>query len=316
MGDPWTNLAVVQEGTVARRQLLAMGLSSRQARRHVDNGRWQVALPGVYIIHTGPPTAIARIWAAVLYCGDGAVAGGRTALGLAQALPRTGPIEICIPHRGGARAVPGISVHRVRDLFARSDRFLSPPRLRTEHAVLDVADREESPEAVCGLVLGVLQRRLTTSRALSAALSRRSRHRWRGLVDDLLAEFTDGVQSPLERRYLRDVERAHRLPPALRNVGATEPDGRQRHRDVRYEKWRLIVELDGQEAHPRSDAFRDMRRDNVVVADRQAVLRHGWRDVAGRPCAVAAQVSAVLAAYGWRGRARPCGPACPVGRTR
>lgn len=57
-------------------------------------------------------------------------------------------------------------------------------------------------------------------------------------------------------------------------------------------------------------AFRDLRRDNDVVAAGDAVLRYGWRDVAGRPCLVAAQIGAVLRGRGWPGLVQLCGPEC------
>jgi hypothetical protein len=55
-----------------------------------------------------------------------------------------------------------------------------------------------------------------------------------------------------------------------------------------------------------------MRRDNAAVVDGRRVLRYGWADVAGQPCAVAAQVATVLRASGWSGTARRCGTQCTV----
>ena len=49
------------------------------------------------------------------------------------------------------------------------------------------------------------------------------------------ADVVDGVQSTLERRYRRDVERPHGLPRGFRN--RSEGDrGRRRYRDVRYRR--------------------------------------------------------------------------------
>jgi hypothetical protein len=47
---------------------------------------------------------------------------------------------------------------------------------------------------------------------------------------------------------------------------------------------------------------------------RDGTLRYGWAGITDRPCRVAVQVAAVLRRRGWAGAARPCGPACPVGR--
>jgi hypothetical protein len=85
--------------------------------------------------------------------------------------------------------------------------------------------------------------------------------------------------------------------------------------DVRYEPFSTVVELDGREAHPVEESFRDLRRDNTGTVAGDRMLRYGWRDVAGRACEVAMQVGDVLHAQGWTGRLRQCGPACPVSET-
>ena len=79
---------------------------------------------------------------------------------------------------------------------------------------------------------------------------------------------------------------------------------------MRYQKWGVVVELDGQGAHPADRAFRDRARDNAAVSEGLAPLRYGWREVAGDPCGVAREVAHVLEARGWSGPVRPCGPGC------
>ena len=138
----------------------------------------------------------------------------------------------------------------------------------------------ESPKQVVDVVLRATQRRLTTPARLGQALQERTRQRWRSLIGDVLADVEAGVASPLERRYARDVEGAHGLPRGLRNAPEADCDG-TRYRDVRYGAWRLVVELDGREAHPTEEAFRDRRRDNRAVSEGDAVLRYGWREVVG-----------------------------------
>lgn len=135
-----------------------------------------------------------------------------------------------------------------------------------------------------------------------------------GLLREVLADIDDGVPSPLELHYRRDVERCHRLPPGARNEVEVQRLGGRWYRDVRYSAWYVIVELDGREAHPAEGAFRDMGRDNVAVADGDVVLRYGWRDIVGDPCGVAAQVGVVLALHGWTGRPQPCSASCTADR--
>jgi very-short-patch-repair endonuclease len=151
---------------------------------------------------------------------------------------------------------------------------------------------------------------LTTAQRLRTAAAGRKRLRWRALVRELLADVVDGVQSTLERRYRNDVERPHGLPRGQRNQ-ADGTRGRRRYRDVRYARWKVVIELDGRAAHPEEWRERDDLRDNEL-ADREGArtLRYGWTSVAARPCATAAQVGRVLVAGGWTGAVTACGPGC------
>lgn len=170
----------------------------------------------------------------------------------------------------------------------------SPPRLSLEDVVLDLCEGAGPAELVDLLTLAVGTRRTSAAR-LRLALRARTRHSRRGLLEELLGDVAAGVRSPLEQRYLDDVERAHRLPTGRRQQRA----GRPYLRDVVYEAYGLVVELDGRLGHTGLGAFRDMRRDNVATLAGEASLRYGSRDVAGSPCAVAWQVGAVLSARGW-----------------
>jgi hypothetical protein len=137
-----------------------------------------------------------------------------------------------------------------------------------------------------------------------------ARHRWRALLNEVLAEVEEGIASPLERRYARDVERRHGLPRGERNRPEDRLGGGRWYRDVRYPRWCTVVELDGQPAHPADQRFRDLRRDNAAMVQGERVLRYGWRDVAGRPSEAAGQVGTVLQARGWPGKPRRCGATC------
>lgn len=128
----------------------------------------------------------------------------------------------------------------------------------------------------------------------------------------LLTEVADGIQSPLERRYLKDVERPHGLPRGARNR-VEGRRGHRRYRDVRYRRFRVVVELDGRAAHPEHDRERDDLRDNELAERGEQTLRYGWRSVTGRRCQVALQVAGLLARNGWAGVATPCGEGGPVG---
>jgi hypothetical protein len=175
--------------------------------------------------------------------------------------------------------------------------------------VLDLVDSAATRAEVVSWVTRACQRRRTTPERLGLALEARKKISWRGLVQALLADVSDGAQSPLEVAYLRRVEAPHGLPRGLRQrhrrVG-----GRTQWIDVEYEGLGLVVELDGRIGHLDDGVFRDRRRDNVSTVRSRSTLRYGWTDVYEEPCAVAAEVAVVLRRNGWSGVHTLCSSTC------
>jgi hypothetical protein len=183
--------------------------------------------------------------------------------------------------------------------------------LPVELAVCDVTDRGRTAAGLVDVVLAVLQQRLTTAERLRAELADRPRHTHRAALIDLLTETTDGVRSPLERRFRADVVEAHGLPAASYNHRDRDDDGQVRYRDARFRDGRVLVELDGRLGHAAAgDTFRDRRRDNRAALSGSVTLRYGWREVAGDACGIAAELASVFVRDGWRGVPTPCGPEC------
>ena len=106
------------------------------------------------------------------------------------------------------------------------------------------------------------------------------------------------------------MERAHGLPAATRQAKFVKPDGSKGFRHRCYEKYGLIVELDGKEFHPDEQRGQDRARDNEAAATIGATLRYGWPDVTRTPCESAAQVYRALRKRGYRGTIRPCSATC------
>ena len=312
--DSWSELAEAQAGVVSRTQLLDLGMSSGAVASRLRSGRWSRLLPGVYLTWTGPRSDLASVWAAVLYAGEASAAGGLTALWLWGVVPAPPDVvTVCVPSTRRVTGQPGLRVLVRRGWAAAVHPAALPPRLRVEEALLDVVAAADDETRVVDLVLRAVNGRHTTPARVLAALARRRRTRWRRLVEELLTEVDDGVRSPLELRWARDVERRHGLPRGERNAADVDATGRRRYRDVRFRRWGLVVELDGREAHPDGARFRDRVRDNAVVERGEVPLRYGWSEVASDPCGVAAQVVRVLQANGWTGAPRPCRPGCPIG---
>jgi very-short-patch-repair endonuclease len=298
-----------QRGIIAYWQAAPVGLSPRTIENFVRYGRWQRLQRGVYAGFTGKPPRDAQLWAAVLRAPHAVLSHESAAEldGLAD-----GPseqIHLTVPADQHWRPVPGVVVHRSRRIDQARHPGLDPPRTMIEETVLDLAEAAPAFDDAFAWIARACQRGLTTPALLRIRMNLRKKLRRRGELEQVLADVNAGVDSVLKYRFLRHVERAHRLPRAQRQAHAPAR-GVAVHRDVLYRGYGVAVELDGRAYYPADERLRDSRRDNAAAAEGIITLRYGWADVAQHPCDVAAQVSAVLRQRGWTGRPRPCGPAC------
>lgn len=303
-------------GVCTAADVRAAGLSDGALRHQLESGQWQRMHRGVYLMGREPADLVTRMWGAHLALGPDSVAAAATAAqywDLVDVDPAVqAPVSMLVPDTC-RRQVPGTVVRRVPNPVARAHPARLPPVLSVENAVLDVAATSVSEKQVVEAVLRACRLRLTTPERLTATAAELPRLRRRGLVRELCAESAAGVQSPLERRYARDVARAHGLPPAARQVRASGPGGRAVYRDLLYAEARVIVELDGRLGHEdEASAVHDQLRDNDAAITGHVTLRYGWLAVVGQPCAGAGQVAQVLRSRGWAGRPRRCGAGCTI----
>jgi hypothetical protein len=308
-------LARIQNGVFSRRQAIRAGLTVDLIRSRVRRQVWRPLFPGVYTILTGQPGRSARLWAAVLYSGSGALLSHETAAelqGLADA--PSDPIHITVPGQRKVIPAEGIIIHRSDRALAAALGRTYPPRTKIEETVLDLTQTAATFDDVCGWVTRAFARDLTDEARLTAAIAVRTKLRWRADLQELITAAAGGDHSVLEYRYDRDVERAHGLPVAGRQVPFTGPGGRRGRRDRVYTEYGVVVELDGRQAHPEENQWRDKARDNAAAVDGQQTLRYDWTRVTRHPCETAAQVAKVLSKHGWDGQPRPCSPGCPVRR--
>lgn len=303
-------VTIVQDGVVARSQLLELGASPHDIKRMLRRKELFRVVPGVFLEHNGPPTRRQREWVAVRACWP-------CALTLESALPTMAPpiVHVAIGSTRTVRPVPGVQAHRTPDLAQRVDWNRSPPRVRVEHALIDVASaRRSQPLAVFRLLADVVQTRATTAGRVAAVLRER-RVAGRALLLDMLGDLESGACSVLEREYLRLVERPHGLPTGHRQAPGTAA-GRPTARDVSYDEHGLVVELDGRAFHDSAAARdRDAERDlDARVDDEATTVRLTYGLVLGSPCRTAARVALLMQRLGWRGQPHPCGiTGCAVG---
>ncbi|QDB78024.1 type IV toxin-antitoxin system AbiEi family antitoxin domain-containing protein [Georgenia wutianyii] len=308
-------LAARRHQVLTRPEALAAGATDRELRHRVSTGAWQRAYPGVYVIHSGQLGWLTRVSAALAHAGPGAALSHSTAADWWFESPATReqrvgqPVEVSVPARRTVVAHAGLRVHRRRPMPGVFHGLVAA--VRPDDTAIDLVARAATDDDVVG-ILTRATRRVVHPAALLLALERRDRVRGRRLVLEVLGEVAEGVESPLELRYRRDVGRAHGLPAADLQV-RERLDGRWVRADCRYRGLGVRVELDGRLAHPGGRTDRDTWRDNAaLLRSSELTLRYRWSHVAAAPCAVAAQVAQALRRGGWAGTPTRCGPACTL----
>lgn len=275
-------MAGLQHGVVSVEQMRSAGVSDRMVERALAAGRVYRIHRCVYAIGHLPVTREARWMAAVLACGPDAVLSHRSAAALWGVREGEGRTDVAIAP-GSGRRHPGLAIHRC--LLHPDDRtqqrgipVTSPARTLVD--LTRAVGRHELERAV----REAEYLRLLDPRAMAEALERCPRR--------LLARLVfgpTGTRSHLEDAFMRLLDR-HGIPRPLTQVpvlGYTV--------DFLWPADRLIVELDGWEAHGTRSAFeRDRAQSNELQLAGYLVLRITWRDVVERPAQTAARVRRAL----------------------
>ena len=302
-------LADRQAGVVTTAQLTSLGADAVWIGRQVRSGRWRRLHRGVLLTYSGPVSWRSRVWAALLYAGPGAALSHRAAAVRHEFLPVPPRlVDVTIPATRRVTPSPGLTIH------LRTGRVRAAGRPRTTwraDTVVDLVASAATVDDAVGWVCSAGRAGASRAEILDAA-EHRGRFRNSALLREIVADVASGIESPLERRYHRDVERRHRLPRAELQVSESVR-GLWIRADVVYDEFGVRAELDGNIGHPGGRTDEDTWRDNaVVLATGDLTLRYRWRHVAVDPCATAAQVTTALTRGGWQGAPRPCSPTCAV----
>ena len=294
-----------QGGVVTRKQILSCGVSDDVIGRFVRSGQWRRVAQGIYALE--PDSWVQRVWAGLLIGGDRAVVGMKAAARLwnlpydkGRYEPDDPPIEIFV---GTARrCLPSNDRWR----FIHADRVgqLTPPRTSIAQTIVDMA-RGMTGDQMASLVGQSVSRHRVTPREIQSVLKKTERYPRRTLLSGIVSDTADGVTSALEWHYVRDVERAHSLPQAVRQAKPVSIFTV----DNFYEEYGVIVELDSKAYHRGVAASQDLERDRIHERNGYFTLRFTWSDVVDHPCATAAQVAVTLSVQGWRGQLGTC-PRC------
>lgn len=246
--------ALAQAGLITTAQLRALGITEHQLRAELAADRW--SKPHPYTIRVAPPAATEHDewWSAVLACSPmsraagscTAALGGLTSLFAAGLTGIVGDGQVHIAAPKSSRplpAVPGVRIHETRR-WRDEDIVAEPiPRVRAPMAAVQAALWARTDREAALLLVVPVQQRLVTAHEVSEAAQVVRRDRRRGLMRAVVGELVDGVQSVNELDFAR-MCRARGLPEPSRQVVVRTTNGRA-YLDVRWDRWRVAVEIDG-----------------------------------------------------------------------
>lgn len=287
-------LAAVQHGVVALRQLLAEGIHSGAIYHRVRCGRLHRLHRGVFAVGHVRITREGRWMAAVLALGDDAVLSHVTAAALWKLRPSAAiSIHLTVPAVAGRRKRPGIVVHRCRTLRPGDTTHVDGIRVTSvARTLLDVAGML-APGPLERAVEESLILRLFDMRAVRGLIDADPTRPGARALERIITTIHDEpsiTRSDLEA-LMRDLCDAAGLPrPELNAI--VEGD----EVDFFWREQRLIVETDGHATHGTRAAFeRDRARDARLAMLGYRVVRFTHRQLTYERDHVAATLIALLA---------------------
>ncbi|WP_438487953.1 hypothetical protein [Streptomyces sp. S186] len=280
-------------------QLRAHGVPPAEiAERCRPGGPWQQLLPGVHLLHQGPPTSEERLHAALLYArhrGPSVPAQPRTGESVPEPMI-TGLAALAL--HGFAAAPPLLSLDRIEVLVSRTRR-LRPAGFAGIVRGADLPLPEQvtgvptAPvpralaDAVAGLTDGTTVRRLLTEAVrgghCEAAAVVRELSRARLLTRPHVVDAVDALLAEgraLAEQRLYEMVRAFRLPDPVWNVDLRLPGGPYLGVvDAYWPEYGVAVTLDTRTPHPSGHRPADPPRDE----QRERLERLGITLVRCRP---------------------------------
>lgn len=287
---------VARLGVVTRARLLDAGLSDAEIQGRLRRGSLRRIHAGVYATFGAGLGPDARLLAACLAAGPGAVASHRAGLWVWKLLDGVPPIEISAPRSTHSRA-DGVIVHRPdvlrpQDCTTRAHVPVTTPM----RALLDAG--AVVPAGVLGdCVERALVNRLVTVKGL------------RTIVQDLGGRGRAGtaaLRSHLDRRSLGDRRPESMIEPLMARLLASDLGigpvdyqptlvlaGRRVRPDFVVRLAHVAVEVDGLEVHRSRRALdADLERQNLLIRHGYLVLRYTVTHLRA-PAKVVAQIRAV-----------------------
>jgi very-short-patch-repair endonuclease len=287
-------IAAQQGGVFTRAQARAAGWSDRQIRHRLRSGAWVPHL-GRGLVEAGTPeTAASVAWAAHLTVPDGVVSH-RTA-GLLAGFPLPGGPRPAHLLAGRHRRMPDLVIHRMPLPDDPRTRLGGLPVTAPARTALDCLADLSADEAL--RLWAWLRSRSVIDVGTLAAAVRQERFGWPGtpVLLGLLRTVRDGAASHAERRLHRFLKRAG-FDGWVAGVKVRDRSGViVAEVDVLFERERVVIEMDGFEAHSGRERFvADRRRLRLLTGLGYEVIPVTWADLDEVSEQLVEQIRAALA---------------------
>jgi very-short-patch-repair endonuclease len=254
--DRIAQVARLQRGRVARRQLLAAGVSSSTIGWLVSQHRLIPSLRGVFAVGHTAPIELGRETEALLAVREGAALSHFTAAGLWGLCGAGDDVELVIADGRSSRTA-GVRIHRSRILQSKDVRIRRGlPVTSPARTLLDIAPTATDRQLELAFDRGIVERVLRAAE-VGELLSRAGGHPGRRRLATILERETSGItmtRSDGEERMLA-LMRAARLPAPVVNAKVAGHEV-----DFYWPDHRFAVEVDGWRFHSGRRAFEDDRR--------------------------------------------------------
>lgn len=288
-------VAAQQAGVFTRAQARAAGWSDDRIRHRLRTGGW-LWLLGRGLVEAGTPeTPAAVAWAAHLTVPHG-VLSHRTA-GLLAGFPLPGA-DLRPAHLLADRhhRVAGVVIHRMPLGEDEQTVHHGLPVTSRARTALDCLADLPSEEAL--RLWAWLRSRSVLDESMLARAVREDRFGWPGtpVLLGLLATVRGGAASHAERRLHRFLKRAG-FNGWVAGAKVRDRSGRiVAEVDVLFERERVVIEMDGFDAHSGRAAFvADRRRERLLADLGYWVIRVTWADLDEMPDELATQIRSALA---------------------
>ena len=271
-------LAEEQLGLLTHAQLRQHGWTLAQIGHEVHAGRWARPAPTVVALTNGALDGSQALWLGVVHAGAGAALSHITAAEQAGLRWRRDDrtVHVITPKGDLVPPLRGYVFHQTRRAYGY---WLapegSPPRLKAEHAVLLVAERDRSVRRGIGLLAATVQQQVSTPELLTTAAVEIRKLRHGSHFRLALGDIAGGAQSFAEIDVGRLCREAGLAAPRRQRV-RRDKTGRLRFLDCEWELpdgTLIVLEVDGSFHLEVSSWWADMKRERSVVIQSSRVLR-------------------------------------------